>query len=108
MSEFKGTPGPWMVDEYGDVKECNGDFLIAGCRGVIDVGKDEHNANLIAMSPELLGALQLFAGEDIMAQLNGSEFEEPIDDEEWVKFRFIAKDFRKAAAVIAKALGESK
>lgn len=86
MSEFKGTPGPWMVDEYGDVKECNGDFLIAGCRGVIDVGKDEHNANLIAMSPELLGVLKEILRDNMV----------------------VHSQRVKANSIIAKALGESK
>lgn len=58
MSEFKGTPGQWHVDKFGDVYSANGDFCIAGCRGVIDVEADKNNAMLIAAAPELLEALQ--------------------------------------------------
>lgn len=105
MAEFKGTPGPWVVedneyvmDEYG---HCIGAF-----GGIVNTDKDNANAILCAAAPELLEALHLFANEDVMAQINGNEFEEAVDDEEWVSFRFIAKDFRRAADAISKALGE--
>lgn len=58
MSEFKGSKGPWIVDEFGDVYSEDGTFCIAGCRGIIDIAADTHNANLIAAAPELLEALQ--------------------------------------------------
>lgn len=113
MSDFKGTPGPWSCAYNGyffDIKpkgSCQ-DLAITHANEHIGIDKviEEANANLIAAAPELLEALQLFADEEVMAQLNGSEFVDPVDDEEWVKFRFVAKDFRKAAAAIAKALGQ--
>lgn len=62
MSEFKGTPGPWFVDGFGDVNDTQGitekTICIAACRGVTDIKRDKYNANLIAAAPELLEALQ--------------------------------------------------
>lgn len=71
MSEFKGTPGPWFIDDQSD------DYEMAivghptwpctrnGKRGVWDVCKIETdtedtkaNARLIAAAPDLLEALR--------------------------------------------------
>ena len=114
MEGFKGTPGPWGLDQFGNV--VHGPVDGWGRKEKVRVSgvalpgrvtpEYEANTHLVVAAPELLEALQLFAGEEIMAQLNGSEFVEPTDDEEWVRFRFVAKDFRKAAAAIKKALGQ--
>jgi len=113
MSNSSYTPGPWIAVHNGHYIDIKTEHMVHSLASTqvneylgIDDGVEKANANLIAAAPELLEALQLFAGEEIMAQLNGSEFVEPTDDEEWVRFRFVAKDFRKAAAAIKKALGQ--
>lgn len=54
MSEFKGTPGPWVYDErWGEIGDNNG--VIAK---VTINGRTDDNGILIAASPELLKALQ--------------------------------------------------
>ena len=56
MSEFKGTKGPWFVDEDGDVGcEVRSD-LVAGVAGCEPSAEDLANAKLIAAAPELLEA----------------------------------------------------
>lgn len=64
--EFKGTPGPWVIDEWsmtGINSESKHVALVNYSHHGLpnDVYGDEHeaNANLIAAAPELLQALQL-------------------------------------------------
>lgn len=51
MSEFKGTPGPWIVRSQEIQSVGTEDKMTAMCYGI-------ENANLIAAAPELLEALQ--------------------------------------------------
>lgn len=86
MSKFKGTPGPWFIDDQSD------DYEMAivghptwpctrnGKRGVWDVCKIETdtedtkaNARLIAAAPDLLEALKtLIAATDALADIANS------------------------------------
>ncbi len=66
MSEFKGTPGPWSQDEYGNVvhgaKDGFGRMEKVRVSGVALPNRvtQEYAANtrLVAAAPELLEALQ--------------------------------------------------
>lgn len=51
MSEFKGTPGPWIVRSQEIQSVGTEDKMTAMCYGI-------ENANLIAAAPDLLEALQ--------------------------------------------------
>ena len=56
--KFKGTPGPWFVDEHGDIVDSNSES-IADVWIAVD-GNEEANARLIAAAPDMLEALLLF------------------------------------------------
>lgn len=60
MSEFSGTPGPWLIDRYGKVVDGRG--MTVGVSGVaLPMTRDAEcvaNANLVSAAPELLDALQ--------------------------------------------------
>lgn len=58
MSEFKGMPGPWVVDEEFDVTTKDGVVISWTAQGVFKTGERTANANLIAAAPELLEVLQ--------------------------------------------------
>ena len=95
MKEFKGTPGPWVVNEigqhwnnkalthleitYGEDGEC-----------VCDTVYQREDANLIAAAPELLEALQRC--ESVLSNI-------PLEVCD-------VEDLLYARAVINKALGE--
>lgn len=63
--ESKHTPGPWKVNEYGNVEQNNGAYhLVATCSGISSNLKErESNAQLIACAPEMLEALEHVIGE---------------------------------------------
>lgn len=84
MTQFKGTPGPWVVGgNEGNKLSVNADpYFVA----LVDEGdSQEANARLIAAAPELLEALQ-----DLQARA------------------CIYVNTSKAEAAIAKATGETK
>lgn len=57
MSDTKFTPGPWRIDDCGDVRSMEDGEVIA----VVLSDTDEFKtANLIAAAPELYGALEAF------------------------------------------------
>lgn len=67
MSEFKGTPGPWEVEDNGYFYDINAGRGTVGnvCSSASWYDNDEHrgpvamaNAQLIATAPELLKVLQ--------------------------------------------------
>lgn len=67
MSEFKGTPGPWEVEDNGHFYDINAERGTVGnvCSSMSWYDNDEHrgpvalaNAQLIATAPELLKVLQ--------------------------------------------------
>lgn len=103
MSDFKGTPGPWTVDEEAFdndgcpetvIRALNG---VAGVAVAIDFGPNnpgmrEANAHLIAAAPDLLGALQA-----ITDQLERIGDTRPHKDGQFIE---------DARAAIAKALGD--
>lgn len=96
MREFKGTPGPWVVEEESfTVTDESGEFVAD-----FDSGpwKENHaNADLIAAAPELLEALQeLFADYKQLADSGDAGFWNLEDTE-------VGK---KSLAAIAKALGK--
>lgn len=57
MSEFKGTPGPWVVEDGEYVMDQDGN-CIGAFGGMPATDKDEANAILCAAAPDLLDALQ--------------------------------------------------
>lgn len=103
MKEFKGTTGPWLVEDNGHFYDIN---AVRGTVGNVCSSKswfddDEHrgpvamaNAKLIAASPDLLSAIQ-----------NLVEVYDSDDGKQWTtasKKAVIAE----ARAAIDKALGE--
>lgn len=69
MNEIKHSPGPWEVDSTGYRAEDNGLCVMAGdlCVAVVLCDNDkpqEHNARVIAASPDALLALEMIAAED--------------------------------------------
>lgn len=93
--EFKGTPGPWVIDEWsmtGINSESKHVALVNYSHHGLpnDVYGDEHeaNANLIAAAPELL--------EQLIRLRNKIASYKPDDDD----------DLDIVDAVIAKALGQ--
>jgi len=59
MSE-NWTPGPWSLDEDGDVIQTNADRIVAIMTSEDD-GRQGGNAHLIAAAPEMYEALLPFA-----------------------------------------------
>jgi len=66
MTQFKGTPGPWEVEDNGHFYDINAGRATVGnvCSSISWFDNDEHrgpvamaNARLIAAAPELLEAL---------------------------------------------------
>lgn len=66
MTQFKGTPGPWEVEDNGYFYDINAGRATVGnvCSSMSWFDNDEHrgpvamaNAQLIAAAPELLEAL---------------------------------------------------
>ena len=103
MKEFKGTPGPWFVGDFGGINGV-GSFIGAntqrdGCTCVARVNGTEvvhdHGAKLIAAAPELLDALQKLHSEYERLIHNDFSVEE---DEDTIR----------AHTSINKALGEEK
>lgn len=102
MKEFKGTPGPWIVNEIGqhwNNKALTHLEITFGEDGecICDTVYQRADANLIAAAPELLEALQeILQIGDI--HHSAIEAKHPLHDfESWEM---------KARAAIKKALGE--
>lgn len=101
MAQFKGTPGPWNLDEFDNVVHGEEPLLGRGRKETVRVSgvalpgrvTEEYAANtrLVAAAPELLEALQ-----DLL--IRTSELDEYGED----------YTFAKARAVINKATGETK
>lgn len=98
MNEFKGTPGPWGVEDNGhfyDINAVRGTVgNVCSSRSWFDNGEHRGpvamaNAQLIAAAPELLEALEMLVVFTTPTKRN-------------------AAALSKAYAAIAKALGESK
>lgn len=55
----KHTPGPWLLNQYGEPVDASGEVILA--KGLALTNSDEAKANsrLIAAAPELLEALKL-------------------------------------------------
>jgi len=96
MTEFKGTPGPWLVDGSvirGDADHIGRTVAVASTLNVAwpygrrAIKEQPYNARLIAAAPDLLKALQA-----ITQQTNSTELSEALD---------------LSRAAIAKALGET-
>lgn len=103
MTQFKGTPGPWEVEDNGYFYDINAVRGTVGnvCSSASWFDNDEHrgpvamaNAQLIAAAPELLGALR-----DIITCFDKGV---PLDEEN------CGHEFDKARAAINKATGETK
>lgn len=103
MKEFKGTPGPWEVEDNGYFYDINAVRGAVGdvCSSVSWFDNDEHrgpvamaNAKLIAASPSLLFALQ-----------NLVEVYDSVDGKQWTTASKKAA-IAEARAAIDKALGE--
>ncbi len=118
MSEFKGTPGPWSLDDFDNVVHGEAPSHRSGRKETVRVSgvalpgrvTKEYAANtrLVAAAPELLEALQQL--------LADSEFDQVALDAEYGcrKLDEIEKDGDLPASIvtarkaIAKALGETK
>lgn len=107
MKEFKGTPGPWDVDDNGHFYDITAGRATVGnvCSSMSWFDNDIHrgpvamaNANLIAAAPELLEALRQLRDyvEDMHAAKYGGDW---VDE---------SHPMSLARAAIAKALGETK
>lgn len=98
MSEFKGSPTPWVIDaenyhDYGLIDAKGSEIMIIKA----ECGQDDHNACLIAAAPDLLKALQnLIAGYENRS--SSGMFDMVCHGDE----------IEKANDAIAKALGETK
>ncbi len=59
MNEFKGTPGPWNKNKYGEAVDAQGEII--HLRGVALSNREVTKANtdLVIAAPELLEALQM-------------------------------------------------
>jgi len=100
MKTFKGTPGPWVMDDYGNILHetetgAVGKLRVSGVRLQNRV-TDEYAANtrLISASPDLLTALQR------LVEVYDSE-----DGKQWTATSKKAA-ISEARAAINKALGE--
>lgn len=124
MSEFKGTPGPWIIEnttdifgpmggDSGDGVKCDSNdawqiadvgFYASFVDGeLIDMGNEPRKANaqLIAAAPELLEALLA-----AMAYIKATPCDPDITSEQtraWMRLQDINPD-----AAIAKALGTTE
>lgn len=104
MKEFKGTPGPWSMDEYGNIvsgeKNGWGRAELVRVSGVALPGRvtDEYAANstLVTAAPELLEALQKLRA--YVTDVCG------VDDEDC----HADHPLMSSKAAISKALGETK
>lgn len=98
MSEFKGTPGPWLNAGRSAGSHIHADkgevAWLLSYMGIPDE-EIEANASLIAAAPDLLEALTTIICE--MDQWTG-----------WNDNGFEDETIPKARAAIAKALGETK
>jgi len=94
MSEFKGTPGPWVVEEREFVMDRDGN-CVGAFGGMKATDEDNANATLCAAAPELLEALQSLKRELVLSD---------------VDLAYIESHFRphidRARAAIARALGQ--
>lgn len=68
MSGFKGTPGPWEVDEYGRLIDASGMTIAA--RGMANEMVAVANSKLVSASPELLEALEEAVKDLLAYQIN--------------------------------------
>lgn len=111
MKEFKGTPGPWVVDGQSNgarwnVDDSEGYAVAMSFQRPNDkeyVIRDA-NANLIAAAPDLLGALQYMLKDlNLRARIRGD-----VDDDGTVVLDIGSGVLMSARAAIARALGETK
>ena len=83
MKRFKGTPGPWFLDQYGNLKAEQGDCALSmvGFSGLcLTIGRTaKANTQLVAAAPKLLDAA-IMAIEHYDAYFGGSA----PDDLPWV------------------------
>lgn len=105
MKEFKGTPGPWEVEDHGHFYDINAGRATVGnvCSSIMWFDNGDHrgavamaNANLIAAAPELLEALQNMVG----------AYDNPIARRK-LPGSFNQEAIESARDAIAKAMGES-
>lgn len=107
MKEFKGTPGPWMLDEFDNVVHGEAPSHGWGRKETVRVSgvalpgrvTEEYAANtrLVAAAPELLEALQNMIG----------AFDNPVVRRK-LPSDFNSEAIQSARAAIAKALGVTK
>lgn len=95
MSEFSGTPGPWLIDRYGKVVDGRG--MTVGVSGVaLPMTRDAEcvaNAHLVSAAPEILESLQQMVSAAYRLGL-------VYDDDTWLSL-----EVSKAEYTINKALG---
>lgn len=106
----KHTPAPWLGRGKSDSvhRPCDthpyGDQIFAFHP---DYAPNDADHALILAAPKLLAALEVFADPEIIAQLEGcAEDGVRRTDDDWAKFRLLAKHYRAAAAAVAEAKGE--
>lgn len=109
MSEFKGTPGPWVFDHYESLRQASGGSVTLRGTTTLSSGPSESleearaNTRLCAAAPDLLQTLKaLVARIDYYASLpDRSE----VNIEDWA-YTAGSDDMNAARTAIAKALGQ--
>lgn len=104
MTEPKFTPAPWMLDEDGEVLDCNNDSIALLEIDDFDAEIEQElkaNANLIAAAPDLYDALVLCT--DLFAAYARHHLEK--GDE--LKCSVNKNMADKCRSVLAKARGET-
>lgn len=116
MAQFKGTPGPWSLDEFDNVVHGEEPLLGRGRKETVRVSgvalpgrvTEEYAANtrLVAAAPELLEALQTIQQKMSSFITLANEIGINADDGFYLHAAMDAE--RKARAAINKATGETK
>lgn len=113
MKEFKGTPGPWEVEDNGYFYDINAARGTVGnvCSSAIWFDNDEHrgpvamaNAQLIAAAPKMLQALQTI--QQKMSSFITLANDIGINDDDGFYLYAAMEAERMARDVISEALGE--
>lgn len=111
MNEFKGTPGPWDKNKYGEAVDAQGEII--HLRGVALSNREvsKANADLVIAAPELLKSLTDGATVDLPELLDwvADRMVHVYGENENIDFVLTLRHRASVCrAAIAKALGETK